>query len=69
MFNRKKLADFMRENKVTGVELAKRLGVSEGAVRHILSGIRQPSLAMTQEIAEMIGCSVGDLVLEREAVL
>lgn len=62
MFNRKKLADYMKENGITNVALAKRFGVSEGAIRHILVGIKQPSLAMAHEIAQMIGCTVDELL-------
>lgn len=63
MFNRKKLSEYMKENKITNVALAQSLGVSEGAVRHIVVGIKQPSLAMTAEFARMIGCTVDELVL------
>ena len=63
MFNGKKLAKYMKENNITNVALAKQLGVSEGAVRHIIVGIKQPSLAMAQEIAQMMGCTVDELIV------
>lgn len=64
MFNGKKLSDFMKEKGITNVALAKKLGVSEGAVRHIIAGIKQPSLAMAQELATMMECSVDELIVK-----
>ena len=64
MFNGKKLEGYMKEKGITNVALAKQLGVSEGAVRHILVGIKQPSLAMAAELAEMMGCTVDELLKE-----
>lgn len=62
MFDGKKLEKYLKENGITNVALAKTLGVSEGAVRHIIVGIKQPSLAMAQELAQMMGCSVDELI-------
>lgn len=62
MFNGKKLAEFMKEHEITNVALAKKLGVSEGAVRHIIVGIKQPSLYMAKELAKMMGCSIDELI-------
>ena len=62
MFNGKKLADFLKAKGMTNVALAKKLGVSEGAVRHIIVGIKQPSFWMVQEIAQMMGCTVDELL-------
>ena len=61
MFNGKKLAEYLKENGITNVSLAKQLGVSEGAVRHIIVGVKQPSLAMAFELADMMGCTVDEL--------
>ena len=62
MFNGKMLDDYMKKNGITNVALAKRLGCSEGAVRHIIVGIKQPSLAMASELAEMMECTVDELI-------
>ena len=64
MFNGAKLAKYLKDNGITNVELAKRLGVSEGAVRHIIVGIKQPSLAMASELAGMMGCTVDELLVK-----
>ena len=61
MFARKKLAEYLKKNNITQTSLAKRLGVTEGTVRHIVAGIKQPSFAMVCEIADIMGCSVSEL--------
>lgn len=66
MFNGKKLEKYLKENKITNVALAKMLGVSEGAVRHIIVGIKQPSLAMATELARMMGVTVDELLVKDE---
>ena len=64
MFNGKKLGEYLKEQGISQNALAKRLGCSEGAVRHIIVGLKQPSLAMLTEIARMMGCKLDDLVTE-----
>lgn len=66
MFNGKKLGDFLKENGITHAAMAKTLGVSEGAVRHVIVGIKQPSLAMATEFAKMMGCTVDELLIKTE---
>ena len=64
MFNGKKLGEYLKKHGISQNALAKRLGCSEGAVRHIIVGLKQPSLAMLTEIARMMGCKLDDLVTE-----
>ena len=66
MFNGKKLGEYMKENGITHAAMAKTLGVSEGAVRHVIVGIKQPSRAMAVEFAGMMGCTVDELVVKTE---
>ena len=63
MFNREKLSEYLKKNKITQLGFARMLGVTEGAVRHIVVGIKQPSLDMTVRIAKLMGCTVNDLVI------
>ncbi len=63
MFNREKLSEYLKKNKITQLGFAKQLGVTEGAIRHIVVGIKQPSLDMTVRIAQLMGCTVNDLVI------
>lgn len=54
------------ELDLTMLEVAKRLGVSEGTVWHIIVGIMQPSLAMLTEIAKIMNCKLDELVRTEE---
>ena len=65
MFAGKKLKEDIDRENMSMSELARRLYISEGAVRHIVAGIKQPSLAVAIEIASIMGCKVDDLI-ERE---
>ena len=64
MFNGKKLSEYLKAQGISQSALAKRLGCSEGAVRHIIVGMKQPSLAMLTEIARMMGCKLDELVIQ-----
>lgn len=68
MFDRQKLANFLKANGMTKSDLARKLMVSEGIVRHIITGIKQPSLSMACEIADIMGCTVDDLRVKDEDV-
>ena len=63
MFNRRKLSEWMEEQELTNCELAKKLGVSESAIRHIRLGIKQPSLGMAVELAQLMECKLDDVVV------
>ena len=63
MFNRMKLSEWMEEQELTNCELAKQLGVSEAAIRHIRLGIKQPSLGMAVELAQLMECKLDDVVV------
>lgn len=64
MFNRKALIDFMEEKKISTSSLAKELGVTEGAIRHITSGLKQPSLVLAVRISEKMGRTVDSLIVK-----
>lgn len=66
MFNGKKLGNYLKENGISQLAFAKRLGCSEGAVRHIIVGMKQPSLAMLTEIAKIMNCKLDELVIKTE---
>lgn len=68
MFDGKKLAEFLKERGISQNAFAKQLGCSEGAVRHIIVGMKQPSLAMVTDIARVMGCKIDDLVSMPEEV-
>lgn len=62
MFQGEKLKRYLEENGISQLAFAKKLGCSEGAVRHIIVGLKQPSLAMVTDIAREMGCTIDDLV-------
>lgn len=62
MFNGEKLKNYLKEQGISQLAFAKKLGCSEGAVRHIIVGMKQPSLAMVTDIARVMGCKIDDLV-------
>ena len=64
LFNREKLSNFMKQNNITNTALAKQLYVSEGTIRHIVAGIKQPSLAMSYQISVIMNCTIDDLVIK-----
>lgn len=66
MFNGKKLSEYLKNNGISQSALARELGVTEGAVRHIIVGIKQPSLYMATELAKMMGCTIEDLLIEEQ---
>lgn len=68
MFNGEKLKNYLKENGISQLAFAKKLGCSEGAVRHIIVGMKQPSLAMVTDIARVMGCKIDDLVSMPEEV-
>lgn len=68
MFNGEKLKNYLKEQGISQLAFAKKLGCSEGAVRHIIIGMKQPSLAMVTDIARVMGCKIDDLVSMPEEV-
>lgn len=66
LFNGKKLEAYLKEQGISQNAFAKQLGCSEGAVRHIIVGIKQPSLAMLGDIARLTGCKLDELVIKTE---
>ena len=56
-----------RELKMTQGELAKIVGLTQGAVSMIENGERQPSLAIMLRIAAALGCTVEELTASTAA--
>lgn len=61
MFNKEKLRAYLEDNVMSQSELARRLGVTEGTVRHILVGIKQPSFYMACVLADLMGVTLDSL--------
>ena len=58
----KKLRDKMTEKKMTQKMLGDRVGVSQQMITRIVTGSKQPSLALAKEIANVLGCTVDELL-------
>ena len=67
MINCPKLKQLMDSRSVTQAELADAVGVSEAAISYILRGLKQPSLAVAQRMAEFLGVTVDELLTDPEA--
>lgn len=55
-----------KEKGLTQVELAAKLGVSQGAVSMIERGDRMPSMKMLLKLSKVLGVSIEDLI-QKEA--
>lgn len=49
---------------ITQVVLAEKLGVSQGAISNWENGDRKPDVFMMKRIAEILGCTVDELLTE-----
>lgn len=58
----KKLQDKMTEKKMTQKMLGDRVGVSQQMITRIVTGSKQPSLMLAKEIANVLGCTVDELL-------
>ena len=64
LINYPKLKQLMDSRSVTQAELADAVGVSEAAISYILRGLKQPSLAVAQRMAEFLGVTVDELLTD-----
>ena len=62
--NLTKLRVFRAEHDITQAVLAKRAGISQNAYSGIERGTQFPKYASLVGIADALGCSVKDLILE-----
>ena len=51
---------------MTQVELARRVGVSQGAVWQWEKGLTQPSAARLRSLSRALGCTVDELLCEED---
>ena len=62
------LRKWMAKNQVTQLNMATRLGVTEGAFSHWLHGRREPKIEIIQEIAKIMEISTSALIGEDKQV-
>ena len=66
MFDRAKLKKHLERYGLSVSQFARDIGVTESAVRQILTGVRQPSLTMAAQIAGLMECTIDDLVINED---
>lgn len=52
---------------MTQVELAKAIGITQGAVSHYENGLRNIDLKTAAHLAAALGCTVDDLIRREES--
>ena len=51
---------------ISQIQLAQKTGLTQGAISHIESEIRKPSIQTAQAIAKALGCTIDELLAESE---
>lgn len=64
MLNRELLRKKMEEKHLSQQALGEMVGVSQQMIAHILTGRKQPSLALAVDLAAALGCTVDELVVK-----
>ena len=52
------------ERNITQADLARRVGISQPMIAMIERGTKTVSLPLSKEIADVLGCSINDLLCE-----
>lgn len=56
------LVTLMQQHGITQAELARQTGESDARISYYRSGKKLPSIAVASRIAEVLGCSIDDLL-------
>lgn len=59
-----RLKELRESAGLSQVELASKVGVTQGFISHIELGIREPALGLTKKLASALGVSVAELLGE-----
>jgi len=60
------LKKFREEKKMTGTELAKRVGVTHSMIYMIENGDRKPGVILAKKIADTLGKSIEEIFFDNE---
>ncbi|GIM29862.1 hypothetical protein CPJCM30710_25280 [Clostridium polyendosporum] len=60
----KRISEFRKLNKLTGVELAKRVGITREYLSHLEKGSKTPSFETLQNICSELGITLSDFFKE-----
>ena len=58
----------MKEKKISQNELARQAQISQSGISYIIKGVSSPKEVTLQAIASVLGCSVGELLGEEDAL-
>ena len=65
MVNSEKIRRLMLEKGIAGTEMASKIGVTDTMMSYITRGLRSPSVEVLVRIANVLGCKVDDLIIEK----
>ena len=57
-----RLREFREKKNITQAQIADRLGITQGAVSQWESGVTNPSISMISGLAEILDCTVDELL-------
>lgn len=60
-----RLKTYMEQRAISQNEMAKKLGVSQAAISFYVNGHRLPTTRIIARIADVLDCSLGDLLRTR----
>lgn len=64
----KKIRQLRQDNELSQAELANAVGVSREVVSNLENGLRMPKLDEINKLSELFGCSIDDLISDRDSV-
>ena len=67
MVNGEKIRQLMTEKGIQNKEMAMKAGVSESMMTFIVQGLREPNVSVLVRISGVLGCTVDELIVRREA--
>lgn len=67
MFNGKKYRELMDQHGLSERDVANHIGYTPPMVHFLIAGTRKPSLEQAVMMAELVGCTVDELVRREEA--
>lgn len=65
MFDKDKMRMLRLEKRITQTQLAEAIGISQPYLNNFEVGRYVPSLEHMEKIAEVLGCSAKDLIIEK----
>lgn len=67
MFNAKKLAEYLENQGLSQKAFGEMVGVSQAMVDYLVRGFKQPSVVLLKRIADVLGCTMDELLADGAA--